>query len=287
MTSIGDEEMRKAPFVIGVLVLTLILTSCFPGSFPRVPKKVLIDDSHNSRIDAPASVEFSNFIQAFKDKGYTVDLSSEAGFSPEEYGIVVVFAPQAFYSVDEMIELNTLLSKGGKVLLLGEYYSYYDNSPLNAIASYLEIGIQFNNNLLSDDTNNYDGEKIWITTTKFNAHPLYAGLSKIALIAASSLNTTGETQIIAYAEPTTYVPLDVANRDFFSGVVKGENYAASEFSNQVTIVVPLVAAATAGSGKIVAIGDVNVFSNDLWDYISGDFIDLFDNRKLLDNIIDW
>ncbi|MBN2219380.1 MAG: hypothetical protein JW697_03790 [Kosmotogaceae bacterium] len=279
--------MRKVSFFIGVLVLALILTSCFPGSFPRVPRTVLIDDSHNSRIDAAASVELENFIQAFKDKGYTVDLSSEEGFSPEEYGIVVVVAPQTFYSVDEMIELNTLLSKGGKVLLLGEYYSYYDSAPLNAVASYLEVGIQFNNNLLHDNTNNYDGNNIWITTTKFNTHPLTAGLNKIALIAASSLNTSGETQTVAYAEPTTYVPLYVSSRDSLSGVVSGVDLAASEFSSQITIVVPLVAAASVGSGKIVAIGDVNIFSDDLWDYISGDFIDIFDNRKLLENIIDW
>jgi len=160
------------------------------------------------------------------------------------------------------------------VLLLGEYYIYYDNAPLNAIASYLEVGIQFNNNLLHDNTNNYDNEEIWVTTTKFNAHPLTSGLNKIVLIAASTLNTS-------------YVPLSEAAKESLSGVVAGNGTSPSEFSDQVTIVVPLVAAASVGSGKVVAIGDINLFSDDIWGYISGDFIDLFDNRKLLNNIIDW
>jgi len=287
MASIGDDNMKRTSILIMLLALALILTSCFPGSFPRVPKTILIDDSHNNRIDDEASVEMSKLIQALEDKGYTVDLSSESGFSPEGYGIVIVLAPQTAYSVNEMSGLVTLLSRGGKVLLLGEYYTYYDNAPLNAIASYLEVGIQFNNNLLHDNTNNYDNEEIWVTTTKFNAHPLTTGLNKIVLIAASTLNTSGEAQTIAYAEPTSYVPLSVAAKESLSGVVAGNGTSPSEFSDQVTIVVPLVAAASVGSGKVVAIGDINLFSDDIWGYISGDFIDLFDNRKLLNNIIDW
>ena len=287
MTSIGDDKMKRIAILIMFSALVLILTSCFPRSFPRVPKTLLIDDSHNNRIDDEASVELSKLIKAFEDKGYTVDLSSETGFSPEGYGIALVLAPQSSYSVNEMSGLATLLSRGGKVLLLGEYYPYYDNAPINAIASYLEVGIQFNNNLLHDSTNNYDNEEIWVTTTKFNAHPLTAGLSKIVLIAGATLNTSGEAQTIAYAEPTSYVPLNVAAIESLSGVVAGSGSSLTEFSKQVTIVVPLVAAASVGSGKVVAIGDINLFSDDIWEYISGDFIDLFDNRKLLNNIIDW
>ncbi|MBN2252669.1 MAG: hypothetical protein JW701_03160 [Kosmotogaceae bacterium] len=279
--------MKRIAILIVFFALVLILTSCFPGSFPRVPKTLLIDDSHNNRIDAEASVELSKLIRAFEDKGYTVDLSSESGFAPEGYGVVLVLAPRTSYSVNEMSGLVTLLSRGGKVLLLGEYYSYYDSAPLNAIASYLEVGIQFNNNLLHDNTNNYDNEEIWVTTTKFNAHPLTTGLNKIVLIAASTLNTSGEAQTIAYAEPTSYVPISAATQESLSGVVAGKGSSLSEFSNQVTIVVPLIAAASVGSGKVVAIGDINLFSDDIWEYISGDFIDLFDNRKLLNNIIDW
>ncbi len=287
MTSIGDDKMKRMAILIMFLVLVLILTSCFPGSFPRVPRSLLIDDSHNNRIDDKASVVLSKLIKAFEDKGYTVDLSSETGFSPEGYGIVLVLAPQTSYSVNEMSGLATLLSRGGKVLLLGEYYPYYNNAPLNAIASYLEVGIQFNNNLLHDNTNNYDNEEIWVTTTKFNAHPLTTGLNKIVLIAASTLNTSGEAQTIAYAEPTSYVPLGVPAEEPLSGVAAGSGYSLSEFSNQVAIVVPLVAAASVGSGKVLAIGDINLFSDDIEGYNSGDFIDLFDNRKLLNNIINW
>jgi len=86
--------MKRTSILIMLLALALILTSCFPGSFPRVPKTILIDDSHNNRIDDVASVEMSKLIQALEDKGYTVDLSSESGFSPEGYGIVMFWLPK-------------------------------------------------------------------------------------------------------------------------------------------------------------------------------------------------
>jgi hypothetical protein len=46
-----------------------------------------------------------------------------------------------------------------------------------------------------------------------------------------------------------------------------------------------VVAARVGSGKVVALGDSDIFSGD--GNLPGAYIDQFDNLKLLQNIINW
>ncbi|HNS68232.1 MAG TPA: hypothetical protein PKG97_11610, partial [Mesotoga infera] len=61
---------------------------------------------------------------------------------------------------------------------------------------------------------------------------------------------------------------------------------SAEFSSQdVIISVPLVVAARVGSGKVVALGDSDIFSGD--GNLPGAYIDQLDNLRLLQNIINW
>ncbi len=211
--------------------------------------------------------------------------SSDVGFNPQEYRAVMISAPEVTYSNTEKSKLANLLSLGGKIILLSEWYSYYNNAPLNAITSYLGVNISFNNNLLRDEVNNYSSNTKWVTTTKFEAHILSVGLNKIVFFATSTLNAGANTSIVARAEATSYTPAGISLE--FSEASSVESGAQSEgFSSQdVIISVPLVVAAMVGTGKVVALGDSNIFSGE--GKLPGAYIDQLDNLRLLQNILNW
>ncbi|HNS68233.1 MAG TPA: hypothetical protein PK411_10705 [Mesotoga infera] len=277
--------MKRIVFFGVVVILVIALASCWPGSIPLVPKTLLIDDIHNNAIGGSFNILFAKFIQEFQAKGYSVSLASSVGFSPENYGAVLIAVPELTYTAAEKNKLSSLLSRGGKIILLGEWYSYYNNAPMNAITAAIGVNISFNNNELLDNTNNYDGTTYWVTTTKFETHPLSTGLSKIVIFAGCTLNVGAGASIVARAEATSYTAsVDTVHFSAESsiGVSQEEGY-----DSQVIISVPIVAAARVGVGKVFAVGDTNIFGNEPGSYVPGDYIDIFNNKKLLQNIIDW
>ena len=277
--------MKRIVFFGVVVILVIALASCWPGSIPLVPKTLLIDDIHNNAIGGSFNILFAKFIQEFQAKGYSVSLASSVGFSPENYGAVLIAVPQLSYTAAEKNKLSSLLSRGGKIILLGEWYSYYNNAPLNAITTAIGVNISFNNNELLDKTNNYDGTTYWVTTTKFETHPLSAGLSKIVIFAGCTLNVGAGADVVARAEATSYTASVEAapfSAESSIGVSQEE-----EYDSQVIISVPVVAAARVGVGKVFAVGDTNIFGNEPGSLVSGDYIDILNNKKLLQNIIDW
>ena len=277
--------MKRIVFYGVVFILVIALASCWPGSIPLVPKTLLIDDIHNNAIGGSFNTLFAKFIQEFQAKGYSVSLASSVGFSPENYGAVLIAVPQLSYTAAEKNKLSSLLSRGGKIILLGEWYSYYNNAPLNAITTAIGVNISFNNNELLDKTNNYDGTTYWVTTTKFETHPLSAGLSKIVIFAGCTLNVGAGADVVARAEATSYTASVEAapfSAESSIGVSQEE-----EYDSLVIISVPVVAAARVGVGKVFAVGDTNIFGNEPGSLVSGDYIDILNNKKLLQNIIDW
>ncbi len=131
--------MKRIIFLSVLVLIVLMLTSCWPGSFPIVPKTLLIDDVHNNFYHSSSTFDFEEeyeeLISEFQMKGYSVSLASDVWFLPENYGTVLIAVPTTPFSAAEKSSLSALLSRGGKVILLGEWYDYYDNAPLNAITS--------------------------------------------------------------------------------------------------------------------------------------------------------
>jgi hypothetical protein len=277
--------MNRLMIVLTITMALLVLTSCFPGSGPKVPKSLLIDDTHsNYSEEFEPSKRYETLVQEFKGKGYTVDLASEEGFSPENYGVVLLATPGDTFSAEEIADLSALLSRGGKIIVLGEWFEYYDNTILNALLSALGTDIQLVNNVLLDEENNYDSADQWITTEQFSTHRVAQGLTKIALFAACSLEVGAAATVIANAESTAF---SLAREDVqvFSSADLSVSSNSLQLGQNTTF--PVIASQSMGSGKILVIGDSEVIGDDLEEPKSGKFVDALDNLKLLRNIIDW
>ena len=203
--------MKRIILFSVITALVMMISSCWPGSFPVVPKTLLIDDVHNNFYNSsfPFDEQYEELISEFQIKGYTVSLASDVGFLPENYGAVLIAVPTVQYSSAEKSSLSTLLGLGGKVIMLGEWYGYYDNTPLNQITASIGLDIQFSNNELMDNVHNFAGVNYWITTTRLESNPITSGLGKIALFAACSLSVGYDSTIIASAEPTAFAPISL------------------------------------------------------------------------------
>ena len=283
-------KKKIAIFVVAAFALIILISSCAPSlQWFIAPKTVLIDDTHNNSYDFDGyggTAFFAKLSTILQSMGYSVAFTSSAGFSPENYGVFLVTAPVTAYSSSEMQQVANFLSKcDRKLILLGEWYSYYDNTPLNDLLTYLGSGISFNNETVYDDTNNYNSNNIWPVISNFEAHPVTSGLSTVVLFATATLNVTGSAVALAYPSATAYV----TTPSLASGNNSSYSPSSESFEPEVvTTPIIVIAADEIKRGKIVAIGDATLFANDVYGYLSGDdFIDVAENTKLLKNIINW
>ncbi len=201
--------MKKRIFIIVIItfVLMLFVSSCVVP-ICNVPKVVLIDSNHNNKkyIGNNVLTKFAKSISILQTMGYTVNYTSSSGFFPENYGVFIIPVPETEYSVSEKQQVSTFLSKcGRKLLLIGEWGGYYDNTPLNNILSYLSSGISFNNEVVKDDINKYDNNNDWPIVSSFLSHPVTTGLNSIIPFAATTLSVSGNALSIANTSAVSYL----------------------------------------------------------------------------------
>ncbi len=280
-------KRKVTVFVLMAVVLVIFMTSCLSPQCV-VPKTVLIDDTHDNSYNFDGygvTAFYAKLSTVLQSMGYSVDFTSSAGFVPQNYGSFIVAAPTTVYSSAELQMVSAFLSKcNRKLILLGEWYGYYDNSPLNSILANLGSGISFNNNEISDAVNKYDNSSIWPIINNFITHPVTTGLNSIVLFAGDSINITGNAIALAYASSSAIVTAP----SFVCGDSSCNTNSVDFEPDGIIPSIIAMAAESVLSGKIVAIGDASLFGNDLYGYPAfQDFIDVADNEQLLRNIISW
>jgi len=256
---------------------------CLPWT--QVPSVVLMDNVHqNIGNYAPIPDYYATVISTLQGMGYTVKLASEVGLAPSisTYGIVILAAPLQAYTSNETQALVKFVKDGGKLIMMGEYGSYGANTNLNTLSSALGAGITFNMDAVYDDTNNYNGNSDWPVTSNFVSHATTSGLSSIAYFATCSLSVQNPATAIVYAEDTAYT---YANLNISKGNSAGSGLKAPGTKVRTSNIV-LSAVAKIGNGKVIAIGDTNIFGDDV-DSEETDFINVLDNLKFFKNIVTW
>lgn len=261
-----------------------------------IPNSLLIDDTHNNSYNFDgygAQFILKSLAEFAEASGYEVSFSSVTGFKPEDHGAVLIVAPVTAYTSQDKQRVKSLLEMGGTVILCGQWYDYYDNANLNSILFYIGANISFNNVVVRDPNNNHDGMAAWPTTRVFYSHPVTTGLDKIAIIAGTSLDASGEAQILAYAESSAYTESAMESFSRSSQLLsKAEMSITSDINSRVTNVSPssgsigLIAVSEVHGGKVVAIGDGSMFSDDPF-VLGRVFLDFYDNAKLFENILNW
>ncbi len=270
--------MKRLLVLVVCTVMLLTISGCFPRVKP-LPKAVLIDDTHNnifaSSIDeystSASSDYFEGIITILYSRGYEVAYSSEAGFNPQNYAIVILSMPLQAYTPTEIAALNAQLGKKGKIIMMDLLVEVPPSSTffLDALSDGLNTGIGFVWGLVTDTVNNIGGNKLVITSDNFGAHPIASTLSnKIAMMFTTKLTVEGNASAVVYAENSAV---------FLTYVSSLEGQAPIP---QVSDPIPIVAASSVNGGKVVAISSAYAFHGTLMGIVPG-------NTDLFEAIVDW
>jgi hypothetical protein len=281
-----SDKMKKYFIAVILVAVFFSLISCAP-TLRLLAKKILIDNTHANEDYYDGYTKenfFGTLISELESMYHTVDFTSEVGFDPSGYDILILDAPFSAYSYSEGNMVNTFLQNGGTLVALGEKTAYWNNSYLNNMLSYLNVDIRFEANIIYDYVNYYQ-EYYWPVIKDFSSHPVVDSLDSIVLFAACTLDVFGDAEVVAESSTVNVTePFNVQSDSSDSASVIFEG---TEVDPQVTITVPIIGVDYVGSGKVIAIPDVNIFGDDVYGDINGNFIDVDDNMQLLMNIIYW
>jgi hypothetical protein len=279
--------MKKCLIAVILVAVFLSLISCAP-TMRLLGKKILIDNTHaNENYYDGYTKEnfFGTLISELESMYHTVDFTSEVGFDPSGYDILILDAPFSAYSYSEGDKVHSFLDNGGTLVALGEKTAYWNNSYLNNLLSYLGVDIRFEANIIYDYVNYYE-KYHWPEIINFYNHPTTNSLDSIVLFAACTIDVFGSAEVVAYSSTvsvTESLNVQNDNSDSASVIFKG-----MKVDPQVSVTVPIIGVDYVGSGKVIAIPDVNIFGDNVYDDdVSEEYIDVRDNMQLLMNIIYW
>lgn len=275
--------MKKYFIAVILVAVFLSLISCAP-TMRLLAKKILIDDTHNNANNFDGygkDVFYETLIKELKEGYHTLHFTSDAGFAPDGYDVLMLPAPFNSYSASERNKIYNFLNGGGTLVAMGEHGGFTNNVPINTLLNSLGVDIQFMTNTIYDNTNYYDNvfEPI---ISEFLDHPTTNFLDSIVLFAACSLDVFGNASTVA--ESSTLFTPEIFESENLNSFVSSYS---DEFLNepQVTVAVPIIAVDTVGTGKVIAIPDTNLFANDVYD--GTPYIDVHDNFQLFYNILFW
>jgi len=234
------------------------------------------DQSHKNKliIEDPGFTDFIEFL-------FNSDLKLgkiEAGITYEKlsaYNVFIIGVPiaESYLTSEEIEDLLKYVNDGGSLLIINDKGGDYENkNNLSELTKH--FGIKFNHDQLFDDEN----------FSKDNSRPIIKEFKKHFI-------TRDITQIIHSVGCTLEIDKSVENEDIDVNAVALSSeesawhkyFDGEEWVDESVKSLPIIAIGHYGMGKIVAIGNLSLFSG---------FHDLYgihaaDNFKLISNVISW
>jgi len=234
------------------------------------------DHSHNNklRIEDPGFTDFIEFL-------FNSDLKLgkiEAGITYEKlsaYNVFIIGVPiaESYLTPEEIEDLLKYVKDGGSILIVNDKGGDHGNkNNLSELTKH--FGIKFNHDQLFDNEN----------FSKDNSRPIIKEFKKHFI-------TRDITQIIHSVGCTLEIDESIENEDNDVSAVAFSSeesawhkyFDGEEWVDEPVKSLPIIAIGHYGMGKIVAIGNLSLFSG---------FHDLYgihaaDNFKLISNVISW
>ena len=200
-------------------------------------------------IDQSYIGSFSEYKNALRQRGYTVNhlTSGEITSSLLSSCNALFISPYHYqYSSSEKEALLDYVTNGGSVLIVGEWGP---GTQYQALQNILDVFSVVTDNNKVTDTLHSEGEDFWIlySSGNFTCHPVIQGISEIGLYAGSTLTASGWNTII-------------------------QTYNDSNPPEK-----PVVISKSIGMGRVIVIGDSDVF----YHYSE------FDNKQFTLQLMDW
>ena len=237
-----------------------------------MPKKtVLIDLNHNEMLNINEE-EFSEFLNLLESLNLRIKTNENKNLTDkllQNIEILIIGNPiDEFFSTIEIKNITDFVRNGGNLLIISEYGAdYLQKTNLNDISGKY-FGIYFQKNIIKEYNKLNQNCSSILTIQDFKKHKITKQLRDIILGGSCSflLNQNSE-------------PLFFSKESW----IEVYNDLAKEWSKEEENQPQIMAAYTEyGRGKVVALGDIDIFSND-----SNIGLNRLDNRKFILNIFIW
>ncbi|WP_440989588.1 DUF4350 domain-containing protein [Haloarchaeobius baliensis] len=134
---------------------------------------VLYDEGHDQYHSLN---DFSNMANYAEQNGYTVSATTDLANDLPSADALWLTAPSTAFTSSEQSALSSFVANGGAVFVFdrADYSNFDETANLNDVASALSLAFRFNDDQVTDDTNN-GGAYYKPTTTRFDTSFAYFG----------------------------------------------------------------------------------------------------------------
>lgn len=216
--------------------------------------------------------EFSEFSNLLKRLDINIKKNENEHLTREivrDVDLLVIGNPiDDFFSTPEVKIIVDFVRSGGGLLLLSEYGSdYLQKTNINDVSG--KFGIKFEKNLIKEVNKANQNCTSIIHIQKFLKHQLTKHIREMKIGGACSLFLSKDANPLLQSTEEAWP--EIFNSSTEKWIKEGEEEkqiigAYSEF----------------GQGKVIAIGDIDIFTSD-----SNIGLNSFDNQKFIQNIINW
>jgi len=246
------------------------------------PKKIGFDSSHNNKLVIESNA-FSDFIQYLFNSDFKVG-KIEAGLNYDKlsvYDLFVIGVPSggAKISAEEIETLLKYIKNGGSVLIINDKGGDYENkSNLNELSK--NFGIIFNSDRLFD-SQKFSKENSRPIITEFKSHFITREIKEFVYSNGCTLQIIQSIETKDQEINTDVNAIAFSSKDTASHVYFNEN--KNDWVVESVQKIAIIAVAHYGLGKVVALGNLSIFSS--LEYSYG--VRAADNFKLIANIFSW
>ena len=233
-------------------------------------KTILFDLCHNEMLNIEEE-EFSDFKNLLKNANLKVKINKSENLTKSgilNADIMVIGNPiDDYFSIQEIKLICNFVRTGGNLLLISEYGAdFLQKTNLNDLSG-KNFGIYFEKNLIKELNNGKESSIINIRD--FAENSITNGLRELVIGGTCSLFLNKESRAL----------IETSKKNVWSEIFNSskEQWVKEKEQKQI-----LAACTEYGQGKILAFGDIDIFTND-----SKIGINAFDNQQYLQNTIDW
>ncbi len=237
---------------------------------PLLKKKTMLFDLiHNEMLDIYDD-EYSEFLSLLQRLSVTIRKTESDDLIKEilnnNIDILIIGNPiNNYFSTIEIKHIVDFVREGGHLILISEYGAdFLQKTNLNDLA--FAFGIYFEKDIVKERNRiNLNCSSV-LSVQNFQKHKITNNLREVVIGGACSIMLYSNSNPLLLSNGATWIEIYKGTSD--------QTYKVKETSMQI------VAACTEyGQGKVIALGDVDLFSNQ--------FLNQMDNRKFIINMLNW
>ncbi len=234
-------------------------------------KTILFDVAHNEMLNIEDK-EFSEFLNLLRRLDLNIKKNKNEHLTKEilrDVDLLVIGNPiDDFFSTSEIKIIVDFVRSGGGLLLLSEYGSdYLQKTNINDISG--KFGIKFEKNLIKEVNQANQNCTSILHIQDFLKHQLTKHIREMKIGGACSIFLSKGAKPLLQSNEESWP--EIFNSSTEQWIKEGEE------EKQI-----IAAYSEFGQGKVVAIGDIDIFTSDL--NIGSNS---FDNHRFIQNVINW